>query len=85
MKSQNVYVLVCCVLLSCLQLPSVWLPLQLIGSTAGAMVAFVLPGTLALTAAGWRPVGAAGLWGLVLVLFGLLLAAAGIASAILHE
>ncbi|KAL4440229.1 hypothetical protein ABPG75_003230 [Micractinium tetrahymenae] len=64
-------------------LPSVWAPLQLLGATSGSAIAFILPGALALSMAGWRLWGWAGAQGLLLILVGLLLAAAGITKAVL--
>lgn len=64
-------------LLPSLQAPSIWLPLQLVGCTAGAASMLLLPGVLACTMAGWR------LRGALLLLPGGLLAAAGLASALL--
>ena len=34
--------------------PSIWEPLELLGATAGAAIAFVLPGVLAASMVGWR-------------------------------
>lgn len=54
-----------------------WLPLQLVGCTAGAASMLLLPGALACTMSGWR------LRGVLLLLLGGLLAVAGLASALL--
>lgn len=63
------------------QMPSIWQPLQLVGATAGAAIAFILPGLLALSLAGWRVCSGGGAASLLLILLGALLAAAGIAGA----
>ena len=65
------------------QAPSVWVPLQLVGATAGATIAFLLPGMLALHLARWRWAGG-GAGGLLLLLAGLLLFAAGTAAVALR-
>lgn len=70
-------------LLSYLQLPSVWAPLQLLGATSGSVLALVFPGALRLAAAGWQPATWAGSQGLLLVLVGFLLSAAGVAESLL--
>lgn len=59
-----------------LQAPSLWLPLQLVGCTAGAASMLLLPGALACTLGGWRRRG------VLLLLLGLLMMAAGFASAV---
>lgn len=59
----------------------VWLPLQLVGATAGAALICILPGALSLSLAGWRLGTVGGSGGVLLVCTGLLLAAAGIAGA----
>ena len=41
-------------------LPSVWLPLQVVGATAGSAIAFVLPGLLRLELEAGRRTAAAG-------------------------
>lgn len=64
-----------------LQVPSIWGPLQLVGATAGAAIAFVLPGLLALSLARWRVCSGGGAGGVLLMAVGVLLAAAGIAGA----
>lgn len=65
-----------------LQVPSVWLPLQLVGATAGAAIVCILPGALSLSQAGWRLGTSVGSGGALLIATGLLLAATGIAGAI---
>ena len=67
-----------------MQLPSVWKPLQLLGATAGAVIACVLPGCLALSLVHWRLWSGAGAGGVLLIALGLVLAVAGIASVALH-
>lgn len=54
------------------------------GATAGATMAFVLPGTLALSLAGWRLSSGVGAGGLLLIAAGMLLAVTGIAGAVVH-
>jgi hypothetical protein len=66
------------------QLPSVWKPLQLVGSTAGATIALLLPGCLALAQGHGRLGSWEGVEGLLLIGVGLLLAVAGVASTLLH-
>ncbi len=65
-----------------LQVPSIWEPLQLVGATAGAAIAFILPGALALSLSGWRLCSGGGAGGLLLVAVGLLLASTGIAGTV---
>lgn len=65
------------------QVPSVWTPLQLIGATAGAAMAFILPGALALSLDGWQLRSRGGAAGLALIPLGALLAVAGIAGAVI--
>lgn len=64
------------------QLPSIWALLQLVGATAGVVIACVLPGALLLRLP--RPRGRGGsAAGLLLIAAGLLLCAAGLAGAVL--
>lgn len=60
-----------------------WTPLLLVGATAGTTVAFILPGTLAFSLAGWRLGSRGGVGGLLLVLLGSGLMIAGVISLVL--
>jgi hypothetical protein len=73
-----------CLPASLMQLPSVWKPLQLLGATAGAVIACILPGCLALSLGRGRLWSGAGVGGVMLIALGLVLAVAGIASVSLH-
>ncbi|PRW39228.1 putative sodium-coupled neutral amino acid transporter 6 [Chlorella sorokiniana] len=64
--------------------PSIWEPLRLVGATAGAAIAFILPGALALSLAGWRLCSGGGAGGMLLIAVGLLLVVTGIAGTVVH-
>ncbi|EFN52813.1 hypothetical protein CHLNCDRAFT_138482 [Chlorella variabilis] len=74
------YGILAAVYLVAVSLPSVWKPLQLLGATAGAVIACVLPGCLALSLVHWRLWSGAGAGGVLLIALGLVLAVAGIAK-----
>lgn len=69
---------------SAAQVPSIWEPLQLVGATAGAAIAFILPGALALSLTSWRLCSGGGAGGLLLMAVGLLLAVTGIAGTVVR-
>lgn len=65
-------------------MPTIWEPLQLVGATAGAVIAFILPGALALSLARWRLCSGGGAGCLLLIAVGALLAVTGIAGMAVH-
>ena len=66
-----------------LQLPSIWSRCSW-WATCGAVIAFILPGSLGLSMAGWHLGSAAGAGGFLLILSGHLLVATGGTNAVLH-
>lgn len=69
---------------------SIWLPIQLIGATAGAIIAFFLPGAVALAArhGQWgasRPHGYWTAWGWALIGLGVVQVVCGTAAALIFS
>lgn len=61
-----------------------WPPLELLGASAGAAIACILPGALALSLAGRRVRSRHGVIGILLFAVGVLLAGAGAVRAVLR-
>ncbi len=61
---------------------SIWVPLQLVGATAGALIAFVFPGMLALHPMGHGGVRRVSVAGWVLIATGVVQGVAGVVSAL---